>query len=174
MQTYVTYANMCAKMADNITDLPSAPSCSGRVGRPQKYAQPWITVTQRVYLEDNTFSVLKLLKSQQHFTSDDATVQWLISRNEYLYMVERLVIAWLGYEDNFITLICFCSIAASTSDPIALGEFGNLMGQDTLSRDLELQGQSSTGRKQGHGRIPTEVDNLDKNLHGKVTTEQLL
>ena len=71
-------------MANNNTDLASAPSRSGRVGWPQKYVQPWLSVMKRVYLEENTFSVLRLLKSQQHFTSNDATVRWLISRHEYL------------------------------------------------------------------------------------------
>ena len=38
-------------------------SRSGKVGRPKKYAQPWVSVAKRVYLEAETFSVLRSLKS---------------------------------------------------------------------------------------------------------------
>ena len=54
---------------------------SGGVGRPKKYAQPWVSLAKRVYLKEGTFTVLRFLKAQYQFKSDDATVQYLISRH---------------------------------------------------------------------------------------------
>ena len=65
---------------------------SGKVGRPKKYSQPWVSVAKRVYLEAETFSALRSLKSQKEFISDDATVRYLINRHEYMCIVERLVV----------------------------------------------------------------------------------
>ena len=45
----------------------AACSRSGRVGRPKKYAQPWVSLTKRVYLEEGTFSSLRFLKAQNQF-----------------------------------------------------------------------------------------------------------
>lgn len=45
------YTNVCVKMADNNTDLASAPGHSGKVGRPQK----------------NTFSKKKHIFKKTHF-----------------------------------------------------------------------------------------------------------
>ena len=82
---------MCAKMEAVEAGHAAGCSRSGRVGRPKKYAQPWVSLTKRVYLEEGTFSSLRFLKAQNQFNSDDATVRYLISRHEYLCIVERLV-----------------------------------------------------------------------------------
>ena len=66
-------------------------SHSGRVGKSKKYAQPWVSLTKRVYLEEGTFSSLRFLQAKNQSNSDDATVQYLISRHEYFCIVERLV-----------------------------------------------------------------------------------
>lgn len=113
---YVNYTNVCVKM--EAVEVPHAAGCShsGRVGRPKKYSQPWVSLTKRVYLKEDMFSLLRFLKSQNQFNSDDAMVRYLINRHEYLCIVERLVKT--GYQCKI--QMYFCSIAAPTSKPAAL------------------------------------------------------
>lgn len=89
---------------------------SGGVGRPKKYAQPWVSLAKRVYLEEGMFSSLRLLKAQYQFKSDDTAVRYLISRHEYLCAVERLV----KTSNQRKIQMYYCSIAVPTSQPSAL------------------------------------------------------
>ena len=70
----------------------------GKVGRPKKYAQPWVSVAKRVYLEAETFSALRSFKTQKHFISDDAIVQYLINHHECMCIVEWLVFKYIAKE----------------------------------------------------------------------------
>ena len=68
---------------------PTGFSRRGKAGRPKKFAEPWVCLAKRVYLEEDMFTSLRQLKSRRSFKSDDAAVRYLISRHDYLCLVER-------------------------------------------------------------------------------------
>ena len=64
MQSFTSYNNVCANMDDNAGSI-----YKNKVGRPRKYAQQWSSVTKRLYIEESTLIKLRLLKSQNTFSS---------------------------------------------------------------------------------------------------------
>lgn len=60
-----------------------------RAGRPRKYEGSWFSANQRIYLAELTLKRLRAIKSSYRLGSDDAAVQHLITRHEYLCAMER-------------------------------------------------------------------------------------
>lgn len=60
-----------------------------RAGWPRKYEGSWFSANKRIYLAELTLEKLRAIKSSYRLGSDDAAVQHLIARHEYLCAMER-------------------------------------------------------------------------------------
>ena len=63
---------------------------AGRVERPKKYSQAWKSLARRIYVEEDTFSMLRRLKVDNGFSSDDATIRHLINGHQSLCLLKML------------------------------------------------------------------------------------
>ena len=60
-----------------------------KAGRPRKYEGSWFSANKRIYLAELTLEKLRAIKSFYRLGSDDAAVQHLIARHEYLCAMEK-------------------------------------------------------------------------------------
>lgn len=61
-----------------------------RVGRPNKFGDSWFSVNTRIYIHESTLFKLREIKDQNSLSSDNEVIQYLITRHNYLCLVERI------------------------------------------------------------------------------------
>jgi len=80
-----------------------------RVGRPNKFEEPWITVNKRIYILTTTLEELREIKEAGQLASDDEAVQYLLQRHKKLRSMEEQASTRCG-EDWFCKMITIFQI----------------------------------------------------------------
>jgi len=81
-----------------------------RVGQPKKYSQPWKSLVRRIYLEEDMFTMLRQLKVENSFSSDDATTLFLqgLCLVPHRHVEVQATLAALIYRGNVAIGTCSC------------------------------------------------------------------
>ena len=73
---------MTKRLAYTMADVPTFNVANSayrtKVGRPNKYEDPWSAMNKRVYVLGTTLEKLRRVKEENGFSSDDEVLQYLL------------------------------------------------------------------------------------------------